>query len=95
MRKLYFENAELINNTKDKYGIGADQTILNFMLRRHNIDVKLLPYKYNATCMHKKELIGEDMLHTKLTYVMHFNGLPNKKQTVPHWMKKTYEYLYG
>ena len=94
MRKLYFDNSELINNTKDTYGIGADQTILNFMLHRHNIERTMLHYKFNMTCMPKKEIIGEDMLHTKMGYVMHFNGLPNKNQTVPYWMSKTYKYLY-
>ena len=94
MRKLYFDNSELINNTKDAYGIGADQTILNFMLHKHNIERTMLHYKFNMTCMPKKEIIGEDMLHTKMGYVMHFNGLPNKEQTVPYWMEKTYKYLY-
>ena len=94
MRKLYFDNSELINNTKDTYGIGADQTILNFMLHRHNIERTMLHYKFNMTCMHKKEIIGDDMLHTKMGHVMHFNGLPNKEQAVPYWMDKTYKYLY-
>ena len=94
MINLHFENKELINNLVEKFGIGRDQTILNFMLRRHNIDIKLLPYEYNMTCMPKKEIIGEDMLHTKVGYVMHFNGLPEKHTSVPFWMKKTYEELY-
>jgi hypothetical protein len=64
------------------------------MLRRHNIDVKLLPYQYNMTCMPKKEIIGDDMLHTELGYIMHFNGLPNKDTSVPFWMEKTYKYLF-
>ena len=94
MINFYFKNKELINNLVEKFGIGRDQTILNFMLRRHKVDIKLLPYKYNMTCMMKKEILGEDMLHTKVGYVMHFNGLPEKHTSVPFWMKKTYEELY-
>ena len=80
MINFYFENKELINNLVEKFGIGRDQTILNFMLRRHKVDIKLLPYKYNMTCMMKKEILGEDMLHTKVGYVMHFNGIPDKQE---------------
>jgi len=95
MIKIYFENKELINELADKFGIGRDQTILNFMLHRHKVDIKLLSYKYNMTCMPKKEIIGEDMLHADIGCVMHFNGLPNKEESVPFWMEKTYKYLYG
>ena len=95
MIKLYFENKELIDSLVDKFGIGRDQTILNFMLKRHNIDVKLLPYEYNMTCMPKKEIIGDDMLHTRIGHVMHFNGLPDKEKSVPVWMEATWRHLYG
>ena len=46
------------------------------------------------TCMPKKEILTEDMLHTKLGWVMHFNGLPDKETSVPYWMEKTFKYLY-
>ena len=35
------------------------------------------------------------MLHTKLGWVMHFNGIPDKDKAVPYWMEKTFRYLYG
>ena len=34
------------------------------------------------TCMNKREIIGDDMLHTKLGHIMHFNGLPEKEITI-------------
>lgn len=94
MREFYFEHKDIIQQIQSNYGIGTDQTPLNFMLHRHNIDTKLLSYKYNMTCMPKKEILDEDMLHTKLGYVMHFNGLPDKDVSVPFWMEKTYNYLF-
>jgi hypothetical protein len=94
MREFYFENNEMIRSIQDSYGIGTDQTPLNYNLTLKNIDVKLLPYKYNMTCMLKKEILAEDMLFTKLGWVFHFNGLPDKDKTVPYWMEKTYRYLY-
>ena len=94
MRKFYFSNKETIQSIQSNWGIGTDQTPLNFMLRKHDVEMKLLPYKYNMTCMNKREIIGEDMLHTKLGHIMHFNGLPEKDKTVPYWMEKTYKYLF-
>jgi len=95
MREFYFENNEMIRSIQDNYGIGTDQTPLNYNLILKNIPVKLLSYKYNMTCMYKKEILADDMLHTKTGWVMHFNGLPDKEKSVPHWMEKTYRYLYG
>jgi|TARA_R110001592_G_scaffold141329_2_gene362747 hypothetical protein len=95
MREFYFEYQEIIQFIQSNYGIGTDQTPLNFMLRKHNIDLKLLPWKCNMMCMGKREILGEDMLHTKMGHIMHFNGLPGKKEeVVPYWMEKTYNYLY-
>ena len=67
MRDFYFENADKVNTISQTYGIGVDQTILNFNLNTQKVDTKLLPYKYNMTCMMKKEILTlEDMFFTKL-----------------------------
>lgn len=94
MQELYFDNKDQLIELQ-KLGVGTDQTPFNYMLHHNKIDLKILPYKYNMSCMPKKEIIGDDMLFTKLGYMYHFNGLPgNKEEVVPYWMKKTYEYLY-
>ena len=95
MRDFYFENIENINMIQQKWGTGTDQTPLNFNLNLQNVDVKLLPYKYNMGCMIRKEILAEDMLFTKVGWIYHFNGIPNKDEQVPLWMKKTFDYLYG
>ena len=46
-------------------------------------------------CMIKKEILDPDMLFTKIGWIYHFNGIPNKDEQVPLWMKKTFDYLYG
>jgi|TARA_R110002096_G_scaffold6646_8_gene30422 lipopolysaccharide biosynthesis glycosyltransferase len=94
MREFYSQHKDTIQFIQSSYGIGTDQTPLNFMLRKHDIGLKLLPYKYNMTCMPKKEILGDDHLYTKLGWVYHFNGLPNKNESVPHFMEKAYKYLY-
>ena len=95
MRAFYFENIENINMIQQKWRTGTDQPPLNFNLNLQNVDVKLLPYKYNMGCMIKKEVLAEDMLFTKIGWIYHFNGIPNKDEQVPLWMKKTFDYLYG
>lgn len=96
MRDFYFENADKVNTISQTYGVGVDQTILNFNLNTQNVDTKLLPYKYNMTCMIKKDILTiEDMFFTKVGWVYHFNGIPDKEKNVPFLMKRTYDYLYG
>ena len=94
MRKFYEENVEQILWCQKTYGVGTDQTPLNYLLRRENIETKALSYKFNMSCMATKEVVNEAMQHTEVGYVMHFNGLPNKDESVPYWMELTYKYLY-
>ena len=95
MKDFYHGNFRQIQWCQKKYGVGTDQTPLNYLIRKHNIEMTALPYSYNMSCMAGKEVVNEQMQHTKAGYVMHFNGLPNKDVSVPHWMTKTYDYLYG
>ncbi len=95
MREFYAANVNDILWCQKTYGVGTDQTPLNYLLRREKIATKALPYKFNMSCLAAKEVVNEEMMHTKTGYVMHFNGLPDKDVTVPYWMEKTYKYLYG
>jgi len=94
MREFYNQNSNTILWCQKTYGVGTDQTPLNYLLRQENVDVKTLSYKFNMSCMFAKEIVNEQFQHTKSGYVMHFNGLPNKDISVPYWMEKTYKYLY-
>ncbi len=95
MKNFYTENLETIKWCQKTFGVGTDQTPLNYLLRKENIDIKVFPYSYNMSCMAAKECINDQMQHTRAGNVMHFNGLPNKETSVPYWMEKTYNYLYG
>jgi len=94
MREFYTQNSDTISWCQKTYGVGTDQTPLNYLLRRENVEVKALSYKFNMSCMFAKEIVNEQLQHTEAGYVMHFNGLPNKDTSVPYWMEKTYKYLY-
>ena len=86
-----------------KYGNGGFQIVndkhrdfFKYMRDFYFVDTKLLPYKYNMTCMIKKDILTiEDMFFTKVGWVYHFNGIPDKEKNVPFLMKRTYDYLYG
>jgi hypothetical protein len=94
MKEFYIKNSDMLSWCQKTYGVGTDQTPLNYLLRSQKIDVKAFPYSFNMSCMWAKECVNEEMLHTKAGFVMHFNGLPDKDVTVPYWMEKTYKYLY-
>lgn len=94
MKEFYTQNSNTILWCQKTYGVGTDQTPLNYLLRKENVDVKALSYKFNMSCMFAKEIVNEQLQHTEAGYVMHFNGLPDKDVSVPYWMEKTYKYLY-
>ena len=94
MREFYSQNSNTIQWCQKTYGVGTDQTPLNYLLRQENVDVKALSYKFNMSCMFAKEIVNDQLQHTEAGYVMHFNGIPDKDISVPYWMEKTYKYLY-
>ena len=60
--ELYFrknvslKNINLLKIQNTLY-CGTDQTPVNFLLREHNIDLKILPYEYNMQDMHRFEVL--------------------------------------
>ena len=93
----YFDNKDSLQHVTNTYGIGTDQTPMNFLLRMHDIDVKLLPYEFNMQDMFRKEILDEQLTFTKLGWIYHYCAIPNnhnQEQTL-YWMRKTYEHFYG
>ena len=90
--KFYFMHKDNLLEIQNKLYCGTDQTPVNFLLREHNIDIKLLPYEFNMQDMHRFEVLGSDLLHTRHGWVYHFNGgvRPHPKA----WMEHTYKGLY-
>ena len=90
--QFYWDNKDNLLEVQNKLFNGTDQTPMNFLLREHNIDLKILPYEFNMQDMNRFEVLGNDMLHTRHGWVYHFNcGVR------PHpraWMEATYDYLY-
>ena len=56
MKNYYSKNKQKIQNSIEKLKTATDQTILNFMLNKNNIDVKILPDCYNLQDLVRKNL---------------------------------------
>ena len=92
----YHNNAANLRQVEKEWHTGTDQTPVNFLIDRLDIDLNLLPYEYNMIDLFRKELLQDSMSYTDIGYIYQFNGIPNNKddeQTL-YWMKKTYDYLY-
>jgi len=106
MKKYYSENTEQIINTIDKLKCGTDQTIVNYMLHKEEVDVKLLPSCYNLQDMFRKTLLhipsihGKTILQDNLEYlwdsgwVYHFNSIPKNPNDANYWIERVYRELY-
>ena len=94
---FYNENAELLRKVEKEWHAGTDQTPVNFLIEDKGVDFKWLPYEYNMCDMVRKEILGDDMMFTDWGWIYQYNSIPNNKEDklTLHWMKKTYEHLYG
>ena len=94
---FYTSNSESLVKLQEAYGVGTDQPILNFFVQQENIDCKYLPYEWNMQDMSRTEILNDRFTFAKIGWIYHFNGIPNNQNSdlSYHWMKKTYEHLYG
>ena len=93
---FYHENSELLKEIETKLHVGTDQTPVNILVEKENIELKLLPYEFNMVDMNRKEILTPDLLFTKIGWIYQFNCIPNNEdnKATYQWMKNTYEYLY-
>tara|TARA_R100000030_G_scaffold39649_1_gene29692 strand:- start:605 stop:1369 length:765 start_codon:yes stop_codon:yes gene_type:complete len=94
---FYNGNADLLRQVEKEWHAGTDQTPVNILIDILDVDFKWLPYEYNMCDMVRKELLTDDLLFTKWGWIYQYNSIPNNHEDklTYHWMKKTYEYLYG
>ena len=94
--EFYQNHQEKIQNMQ-KFHVGTDQPMINFLLREYNIDMKLLPWEFSMSDMARKEILDDEMTFTKCGWVYQYNAIPDNHnaQKTADWMKKTYEYFYG
>lgn len=97
VNEFYLTNKDLFIQVQKTFGVGTDQTPINYFLREKNIEVKLLPYEFNMTGLVTKEILDEELTFTKIGWVYHYCAIPNNhdQKATLYWMKKTYEHFYG
>ena len=106
VKELYLEKCDEIKSHRDRIKASTGQTIVNFMLKKHKIEVTNLSESFNLQDLFKKNIIVvdkqmqhwmEDRLHfLDCGWVYHFNAIPPNPMSrdVSYWMKRTYEELY-
>ena len=104
MKKYYNDNSSLISDTISKLKTATDQTILNFMLVKDNVDVKVLPDCYNLQDLSRKNLLyidnscwwSDELHYIDAGWIYHFNAIPQNSmgRDVGYWMERTYKELY-
>lgn len=91
---------------KQKNKLGTDQTPVNYLVQKHEIDFKLLPPTYNLHHMVSKNLLPFGQGHWipdslqnlyEQAWVYHFNAIPDnpEKRFAKYFMERTYNELYG
>ena len=93
-----------INWAEENIKASTEQTPLNFLVKKHGINVKYLSGKYNLQDMFKKNLLwinnfswwDDELIFINAGWVYHFNAIPEvpDKRDQSYWIKRTYKELY-
>jgi hypothetical protein len=102
VQSYYLDNIDLINEWNDKIKAGTDQTIINYLARKHKIDTKFMNEAYNLQDLFRKNLLHipghswfkDELRFLEAGWVYHFNAIPQNQRDVSYWMERTYNELY-
>ena len=94
---FYFTYQDNLIKLQQTFFNGTDQTPVNILVHKNKIELKLLPYEFNMNDMNRKEILGDDLLFTKIGWIYQYNAIPNNKdnQFTNYFMEKTYKHFYG
>ena len=94
---FYFTNQDNLIKLQETFFNGTDQTPVNILVHKNEVDLKLLPYEFNMNDMNRKEILGDDLLFTECGWIYQYNAIPNNKdnQLTNYFMEKTYNHFYG
>ena len=102
--KFYWENSDSLIYAQENFKVGTDQTVLNYLLKKCDIGLKILPQCYNLQDLFRKNLLHitghswwEDNLENlyNSAWVYHFNAIPNNPRDANYWIERVYKDLYG
>lgn len=100
LEEFYYHNHNEIFE-KEEYHIkrGRDQPVLNYFLRLHDVDVKLLPILYGVNHLYRREVLGYNWqlnndytpFFVKYFYTWIFSGWSDRGATRTNLMSQTWE----
>lgn len=102
VKQFYLDNKDIIPELTKKIKAGTDQTIVNFLVKKYNVDMIYLPECYNLQDLFRKNLLhipghswfNDDLHYLDCGWVYHFNAIPQNDRHVAYWMKRTYTELF-
>jgi len=102
IKDLYLNRGEEIKHYRDTIKASTGQTMVNFMLKKNNIEVTKLSEGYNLQDLFRKNLLhipghswfSDDLHFLDAGWVYHFNAIPQNPRDVSYWMERTYNKLY-
>lgn len=102
VKNLYLEKGEEIKMHRDTIKASTGQTIVNFLLQKHNIETTTLSEAYNLQDLFRKNLLHipnhswwkDELRFLDAGWVYHFNAIPKNPRDVSYWMERTYNHLY-
>ena len=102
---FYWENKDKLIYAQKTFLVGTDQTPINYLLKKYNVEVEMLPVCFNVQDMFKKSLLhipnyswwpdNLDNLYNS-GWVYHFNSIPknSSNRDSHYWMERVYKELY-
>ena len=102
VKDFYLSNLDRIKELTTLIKAGTDQTIINYLIQIHKVDIKYLPECYNLQDMFSKHLLfipghswwTDELIFLNAGWVYHFNAIPKNDRHVSYWMERTFKYLY-
>lgn len=92
------EHYDDLNYIQKTYGVGRDQTVLNFLIQRFIktkytfLDLKFMDVKYNVQGLVSKKLLDKNII-SEYSYVTHFNAMDRDYRVI--LMDELYNMYYG
>lgn len=84
------KNYETLNWVQKNYGVGRDQTPLNFLLRKYGV-IKHISKRFNCQGLISKELVDPKKIK-EMCFISHYNAMPREHRHT--LMNSVYNYLY-
>jgi hypothetical protein len=101
-KEFYYINYDSIVEKEDiSIKRGRDQPVLNYFLRMHDVDIKILPIVYGVNHLYRRQVLtnnwqlNDDMTphFIKYFYTWIFSGWPDRGETRNNLMKQTWELI--